>query len=89
MIKKASYEELKQQVKALENQAFEFKRVKESRRDTEQKFRDLYENAPMAYFSIRADDGSILRVNSEAVRLLGYNKETLTQMNVLGYRACA
>ena len=51
-------------------------------RGSEQKYRDLYENAPNAFFSISRDDGSILRFNSEAVRLLGYKKETLAQMKV-------
>jgi PAS domain S-box-containing protein len=83
MRKKASYEELKQRVKAVEKQTLELKRVEEALRGSEQKYRDLYENAPISYFSIRSDDGSILRVNSEAVRLLGYNKETMTRMNVL------
>ena len=83
MLKKASYQELKQRVKALDKQTLEPKIVEKVLRGAEQKYRDLYENAPIAYFSIRADDGSILRVNSEAVRLLGYNKETMTRMNVL------
>jgi PAS domain-containing protein len=83
MRKKASYQELKQRVKALEKQILEIKSVEEALRGTEQKYRDLFENAPIAFFSIRADDGSILSVNSEAMRLLCYNKETKTRMNVL------
>ncbi|MFW9874917.1 MAG: PAS domain-containing protein [Candidatus Thorarchaeota archaeon] len=40
-------------------------------KESEQKFRDLYEEAPIAYFSIGPDE-SILRVNNAAKRLLGY-----------------
>jgi PAS domain S-box-containing protein len=80
---KPSYEELQQRVKALEKQVIEVKESEAALRGSEQNYRDLYENAPIAYFSINPNDGSILRFNSEAVRLLGYTKETLAQMNVL------
>jgi PAS domain S-box-containing protein len=82
MCKKPSYGELQQKVKALEKQVIEFKESEAALRSTEQNYRDLYENAPIAYFSINRNDGSILRFNSEAVQLLGYKKETLAQMNV-------
>ena len=82
MRKKASYEELQQKVKALEKQVIEVKESAAASRGSEQNYRDLYENAPIAYFSINRNDGSILRFNSEAARLLGYKKETLAQMNV-------
>ena len=83
MRKKPSYEELQQKVKALEKQVIEVKESEAALRASEQKYRDLYENAPIAYFSINRNDGSILKFNSEAVRLLGYDRETFAQMNVL------
>ena len=52
-------------------------------RSSEQSYRDLYENAPISYFSVSRKDGSILRFNSEALRLLGYKQKALAQMNVL------
>ncbi len=42
----------------------------------EQKFRDLYENAPVAYFSI-SHDGIIISCNKKAYQLLGYTGEVL------------
>lgn len=51
-------------------------------RENEEKYRDLYENAPNAYFSVSAVDGSISRCNAAAVRLLGYDRETLVGMKV-------
>jgi PAS domain S-box-containing protein len=83
MSKKPSYEKLQQKVNALEKQVGEFKQSKAALRDSERYYRDLYENAPIAFFSISREDGSILRFNSEAMRLLGYKKKTLAQMNVL------
>jgi PAS domain S-box-containing protein len=83
MRKIPSYEELQQKVNALEKQIIEIKASEAALRSNEQNYRDLYENAPIAYFSIKRNDGTISKFNSEAVRLLGYKKETLAQMNVL------
>lgn len=47
----------------------------------EEKYRDLYEEVPNAYFSI-GNDKPILRCNKVAVRLLGYSKEELLKMKV-------
>jgi PAS domain S-box-containing protein len=49
---------------------------------SEERFRDLYDNAPNAYFSVDADDGLILNCNREAVRMLGYSRNTLRCMKV-------
>jgi len=58
----------------------ERKRAGEALRESEERYRDLYENAPNAYFSISAVDGSVLRCNSAALRLLGYDRETIMGM---------
>ena len=60
----------------------ERKRAEESLRESEKRYRDLYENAPNAYFSITVD-GSVLSCNSAALHLLGYDKKTITRMKVL------
>ncbi len=46
----------------------------------EKKFRNLYENAPIAYFSIDCD-GTIQRSNRRAQELLGYDKSELLGKN--------
>jgi PAS domain S-box-containing protein len=51
-------------------------------RESEDRYRDLYENAPNAYLSVRAADGSILQCNRAATTLLGYDRETLRRMKV-------
>ena len=48
MRKNPSYQELQQKVKALEKQVLEFMTVQEELRCSEQKYRDLYEKAPIA-----------------------------------------
>ncbi len=51
-------------------------RADETLRASEERFRDLYENAPNAYFSIGAD-GFIHRCNKRAGELLGYTVKEL------------
>ncbi len=58
------------------------KQAEEALRKSEEKYRDLYMNAPNAYFSINAKDGSILRFNAAALKLLGYDGDTLMGMKV-------
>jgi Nif-specific regulatory protein len=56
--------------------------VEKALRESEERYRDLYENAPNAYFSVRAINGSILRCNSAALQLLGYDRKTMMGMKV-------
>ncbi len=58
------------------------KLAEEKLKDSELRFRELYEEAPNGYFSIRAD-GKIIRCNKAATNLLGYSKEELLKMSVL------
>ncbi|MFX1376391.1 MAG: PAS domain S-box protein [Promethearchaeota archaeon] len=48
---------------------------------SEEKYRELYENAPTAFFSIGTDK-TIKRCNNAALRLLGYSKEELLELKV-------
>ena len=83
MGKKPTREELLQRIKDLENESRKYKWVEGALRASERRYRDLYENAPNAYFSVSALDGSILKCNSAAVRLLGHDKKTILRMKVL------
>ncbi|MBW7997147.1 MAG: PAS domain S-box protein [Candidatus Glassbacteria bacterium] len=58
------------------------RRAEDALRESEERYRDLYENAPVAYASVSAVDGSILRFNRMALRLLGYDRDDLKRMNV-------
>jgi two-component system, cell cycle sensor histidine kinase and response regulator CckA len=61
----------------------ERKMAEEALRKSEERFRDLYENAPIAYFSARAEDTAILRCNKAATELGGYSREEVLQMRVI------
>ncbi len=56
--------------------------AEEALRASEEKYRDLYENAPNAYFSVSAADGSIVKINKKATQLMGYDREVLIGMNL-------
>jgi len=60
----------------------ERKNAEKALRESEEKHRDLYDNAPNAYFSISAVDGSISRCNNTSTRLFGYDRETMLGMKV-------
>jgi len=49
--------------------------------ESEKRYRSLYEDAPIAYFTI-GSDRSILQANSAATRLLGYSKDELLRMEL-------
>jgi PAS domain S-box-containing protein len=53
----------------------ERKRADEALQKSEERYRDLYENAPIAYFSARTVDASLIRFNSAAMELTGYNRD--------------
>jgi len=59
----------------------ERKRAEETLRESEERFRDLYDNAPNAYFSVGADS-AIRQCNRRAAELLGYTVEELVGRRV-------
>ena len=82
MVVKPTYEELEQKVKELEKETLRRKELGEVLGKSKEQYHDLYENAPNAYFSVNAEDGSILRCNTAALKLLGYDRDTLMGMKV-------
>jgi len=82
MVKKPTYEELEQKVKELEKETLRHKELEEVLGKSKEQYHDLYENAPNAYFSVSAENGSILRCNTATLKLLGYDRDTLMGMKV-------
>jgi PAS domain S-box-containing protein len=83
MAREPTYKELKQRVKELEKEALRLNKLEEVLGKSKEQYYDLYENAPNAYFSVSAEDGSILRCNTAGLKLLGYDRDTLMGMKVL------
>ena len=55
--------------------------AEEALRESEERYRDLHENAPVAYFSVDLD-GRISKANRFATELLGYDTDTLVGLPV-------
>jgi len=52
--------------------------------ENEKKYRDLYENAPIAYFSMD-HQGIIIKCNYNTIKLSGYGKEELMGQNIMDF----
>lgn len=71
MSRKPSYKELEQKIRALENVVEEAKRVQEALRESEEKFRDLFDNAIEGVYHTSLQ-GSLTDANLAFARMLGY-----------------
>jgi len=71
MAKKPTYEELEQRSKKLEKEVLERQRAEEMVRDSEAKYRDLFENAPIGMFQSTVE-GKVLNVNKAYAQIFGY-----------------
>jgi PAS domain S-box-containing protein len=71
-----SYEELKQKVKELEKKAFEHTQAEEALKDSEQKYRTLFEDSRDA-ISISTRDGNYIAFNQAFLDLFGYTEEDM------------
>ena len=76
MVKKPTYEELEQRVEALESEGLACKQAEEALRESEDKFRTLFEFAPDAYY-LNDLAGCFVEGNKAAEELIGYRREEL------------
>lgn len=74
MTTKPVYEELEQKIKELEQQVKKIKEVEVALIESEERFRLLYERAPLAYQSLDKE-GYLIEVNQAWLDMLGYSKE--------------
>ncbi|MDD5645202.1 MAG: PAS domain S-box protein, partial [bacterium] len=59
----------------------ERRRIEERLRESEEKFKKLFDMAPFAVF-LETMDGKIIDCNEEAVKMLGYGREELKNMHI-------
>lgn len=55
--------------------------------ESERRYRELYENAPIAYALVRTADGTLASFNTGLGALLGYSRDELATMRVLDFYA--
>ena len=82
MNKKPTNEEVEQVFRKLEEETKRRQKAEKALQKSEEMYRDLFENAPNAYFFISGEDGSILRCNTASMKLLGYDRAALMGMKV-------
>lgn len=61
----------------------EHEKAEKALRQTEERYEELYENAPNAYLSVSAEDGRILQFNQALCLLLGYDREEIAGKRIL------
>ncbi len=59
------------------------RRTEQALKNCEWRYRNLYEYAPNAFFSISAEDNTILRCNYTALQMLGYNRKDIVGHSIM------
>ncbi len=72
MSEKPTYQELEQRVRELEKAESERKRAEEAMRESQDKYRNLFNNAQVGIFRTRISDGKVLECNNRFARTYGY-----------------
>ena len=85
MAKKPTYEELEQRVNRLEKESFEHKQVEETLRESELKYRTLFEYSEFLIY-ITDSKGNILLANSKGADFMGQSQETIVGKSFFGLR---
>ena len=82
MANKPTYEELEQRVRNLEKRDSERKRANEALRESEERFRRLFEGHSAIKMIIDPDTGDIIDANGTAAVFYGWSVEELRQMSI-------
>jgi len=64
-------------------EALEKQQLRQELVESEERYRNLYENAPDMYISVSPETGRIIRCNEEVIRNTGYSKEEIIGRPVL------
>jgi PAS domain S-box-containing protein len=75
MAEKPTYEELKKRIQELEKAESEREKTTQALRESEEKFRDLFNNAEVGMFRTRLDGSEILDMNKRFLEIFGRTSE--------------
>jgi PAS domain S-box-containing protein len=84
MAKQPTYEELEQRVKQLKKEAVRRERAEEALRESQARYKQLWDDAPVAYHTLDAR-GMILHVNQTEADMLGYTKEEMVGQSIFDF----
>ena len=82
MTQKPTYEQLKNRVRVLEKAESECKQILKMLDNGKFSYRDIFEAVNDAIFIHDAQDGRILDVNQRALKMYGYSKKEIIQLDV-------
>jgi len=63
----------------------ERKKIETAVKESDARYRDLYDNAPFAYVSINPNDGSFIKCNKAFAQMLGYSLGQVLDMKIQDY----
>lgn len=73
MPEKPTYEELEQKIKALEKEIFKYEEREKELKQSEKKYKGLFDNAVVALYRTRISDGKLIDINQRYAELAGYS----------------
>jgi PAS domain S-box-containing protein len=79
MPKKPAYEELEQRIQKLEQVESELKTAEKALRDSEERYKNFFDNALAGLFRSRLSDGMFIEMNSKAAEQLGLSVEEVVE----------
>jgi PAS domain S-box-containing protein len=84
MATKPTYEELEQRVRDLEAEAVERKRAEQALRESQRRYKELWDDAPVAYHMLDAE-GIIKQVNQTETDMLGYSRDEMVGKSIFEF----
>jgi PAS domain S-box-containing protein len=72
MSEKPTYKELEQRIKELEKDAVKCKQIEEALRESERRYRNIYDNAQVGLYRSRLQDGKMVMANNRMAKMFGY-----------------
>jgi len=83
MAKKSTYEELEQRIKELEEESVKSKRIEAALRESEERYRQIFNIAPAGIYEVDFRTGKLVNVNDAICEYSGYTKDELLSMNAI------
>ena len=82
MDRKPTYEELAQRVWDLEKEIIERNKLNDAFRESEQRYRKIFEQLPDSALLINIDNGTFIDFNDKACESLGYSREEFKKLRL-------
>lgn len=79
MPKKPSYEEMEQRIKELEQVEYKLKTAEKALRESEERYKNFFDNSLAGLFRSRLSDGMFIEINSNAAEQLGLSVEEVVE----------